>query len=196
MGTAKISIFLARRTGADDEICITPIMNDFKILYFDGVSRSTHFVYASESEVIAYVDDLFNLLVDDLIDPFKSIQFTFPCFPSVLYKVPEFSNDANRSAIKDRLISTLRNWPETVRSLGILNPTPLTRSNAINPNSVSISPLLNAINPNSVSPLLNAINPNSMDDYLFPLAIDRTENRADSPPAAAGMRFPDLDFIV
>jgi hypothetical protein len=43
--------------------------------------------------------------------------------------------------------------------------------------------------------LLNAINPNSMDDYLFPLGIDRTENRADSPPAA-GMRFPDLDFIV
>jgi hypothetical protein len=180
---AKISIFLTRRAGADDEISITPVMDDFKILYFDGIAKSTHFVYASESEVIAYVDDLYNLLVDDVIDPFKSIQFTFPCFPSVLYKVPDFSNQANRAAIRDRLISTLRNWPEAVRSLGLFNPPQ--SSNVINHNTVPISPLFNAINPNAT----NAVN------YLFPIAIDRTENRADSPSEDI-MRFPDLDFII
>ena len=174
---AKISIFLARRIGADDEITITPIINEFKILYLDGVAKTTHFVYASESEVIAYVNDLFDLLANDVLDPFKSIQFTFPCFPSVMYKVPEFSNDANRIAIRDRLISTLRNWPESVRSLGILNPSPLFPTQ-----EAPISPLLNAINPNIIN----------MDNYVFPIGIDRTETRADSDV----IQYPDLDFII
>jgi hypothetical protein len=181
---AKISIFLARRVGADDEISITPIMDDFKIVYYDGFAKSTHFVYASESEVIAYVDDLFNLLIDDVIDPFKSIQFTFPCFPSVLYKVPDFSNEANRYAIKDRLISTLRNWPESLRSLGILNRG---QNNAP----------LNAINPNAVNPPTPLFNPSPFDvnNFLPPLATDRTSVRADAPSENV-MRFPDIDFII
>jgi len=179
---AKISIFLARRIGADDEISITPIMDDFKIVYHDGFAKTTHFVYASESEVIAYVDDLFNLLIDDVIDPFKSIQFTFPCFPSVLYKVPDFSNEANRYAIKDRLISTLRNWPESVRSLGIVAPN---------------GGPLNAINPNAVNPHTPLFNPYPFDlnNLLPPLATDRTSVRADTPTENL-MRFPDLDFII
>ena len=187
---AKISIFLARRIGADDEISITPILDDFKIVYHDGFAKTTHFVYASESEVIAYVDDLFNLLIDDVIDPFKSIQFTFPCFPSVLYKVPDFSNDANRYAIKDRLISTLRNWPESVRSLGILNQVS---------NRAPNSPSLNAANPNAVNPNPNSplfmSNPFDIINFLPPLATDRTSVRADSPSENA-MRFPDIDFII
>jgi hypothetical protein len=109
MSEARISIFLTRYSGDDDKITITSIGEDFKILYVDGICKTSHFVYSTESEVMAYVEDLFKLLADDA-DPFRAIQFSFPCFPSVLYKIPDFS--ANRAAIRDRLISTLRNWPE------------------------------------------------------------------------------------
>lgn len=113
MRPAKINIYLFRSNGPEDEITITPMMNFFKILYHDGLSKSSHFVYANESETIAYVDDIFLLLRDDIVDPFRLVQFTFPCFPSVLYKIAEFNPDM-RQGIRDRLISVLRNWPESI----------------------------------------------------------------------------------
>lgn len=132
MSVARISIFLARRASLnnaerpDDEITITPIADDFKIVYKDGPTKIVHFVYASENEVLAYVDDLFRLLQDDVVDPFKSIQFVFPCFPSVLYNMSDLNNNTIRHAVRDRLLSVIRNWPETLR-------TGLLRSNAIAP---------------------------------------------------------------
>jgi len=113
MRPTKINIYLFRNNGPEDEITITPMMNFFKILYHDGLSKSSHFIYANESETIAYVDDIFLLLRDDIVDPFRLVQFTFPCFPSVLYKIAEFNPDM-RQGIRDRLISVLRNWPESI----------------------------------------------------------------------------------
>ena len=122
MRLAKINVYLFRYSGPEDEISIMPILNYFKIIYHDGISKSTHFFYANESETIAYVDDIFQLLRDDVVDPFKMIQFTFPCFPSVLYKVAEF-NPEMRQGIRDRLISVLRNWPESMTTyMSSINP--------------------------------------------------------------------------
>jgi len=114
MSIAKISIYLAKNRGCDDEITIVQMWHEYKIIYLDGDIKRKHFIYASENEVIAYVDDLFNLLKDDLIDPFKSIQFTFPCFPSVLYTIRDLNKNDLRQGVRDRLISVLRNWPECI----------------------------------------------------------------------------------
>jgi len=112
---SSIFIHLLRNTGKDDVITISPSIDLFKISYLDGVSNVRHFIYANENDCVRYVEDLFYLLVDDT-DPFTKIQFTFPCFPSVIYKVPDFDTDIIRRTIRDRLIATLVNWPEQVRS--------------------------------------------------------------------------------
>ena len=121
MSTAQLEIHLLRKTGHDDIITIHPVMDTFKISYSDkSVNNVAHFVYANEEEVVRYVEDLFYLLVDDH-DGFTHIQFSFPCFPAVLYKIPEFDTIVIRRTIRDRLIATLSNWPEKFRSqqLGI-----------------------------------------------------------------------------
>jgi len=115
MSAVPLEIRLLRKEGSDDIICISPVVNAFKISYTDGVAKSNHFFYANDQEVVRYVEDLFYLLVDD-IDPFTSIQFLFPCFPSVLYKIPDFDMSHIRRTIRDRLVATLYNWPERFRS--------------------------------------------------------------------------------
>lgn len=109
----NITIHLLRESGGDDVINIVPSLDLFKISYRDNGSHSS-FVYAGVEEVVRYVEDLFYLLPDDSA-PFKSIQFTFPCFPQVIYKIQEFDTSVIRRTIRDRLVATLMNWPEKVR---------------------------------------------------------------------------------
>jgi hypothetical protein len=115
MGVAQLEIRLLRNTGDDDIIKISPVVDAFKLSYIDGMTKSHHFFYANHEEIVSYVEDLFYLLVDDS-DPFVKIQFTFPCFPSVMYKIPDFDVSHIRRTIRDRLIATLNNWPENLRS--------------------------------------------------------------------------------
>jgi len=118
---AALEIFLLRSTGNDDKITIIPVLDSFKITYSDcRVNNVVHFFYATEQEVMRYVEDLFYLLTNDS-DPFRSIQFCFPCFPAVLFKISEFNTLPVRKTIQDRLYDTLQNWPEKFRSatLGI-----------------------------------------------------------------------------
>lgn len=114
---SSIEIRLLRRgqlAVLDDVIKITPSIDLFKILYKDGQTGYASFFYATELDCVRYVEDLFYLLVDDT-DPFASIQFSFPCFPSVMYKIPDFDTDVIRRTIRERLVSTLHNWPERFR---------------------------------------------------------------------------------
>ena len=116
MSLAQLQIRLLRNIGSDDVINISPVVDTFKLSYIDGQTNSHHFFYANHEEIVRYVEDLFYLLVDDN-DPFVKIQFTFPCFPSVIYKIPEFDVSHIRRTIRDRLIATLNNWPEKLRSV-------------------------------------------------------------------------------
>ena len=118
MSSVSLEIRLLRKVGNDDVISITPVVDSYKITYNDGHSNSIHFFYANQQEVVRYVEDLFYLLVDD-IDPFTSIQFLFPCFPSVLYRIPDFDKSHIRRTIRDRLVATLQNWPERFRSISM-----------------------------------------------------------------------------
>lgn len=116
--TAPLEIFLVRKNGSDDTIFITPVVDSFKVMYTDTRCKTTHFFYANESEVMRYVEDLFYLLTNDS-DPFHAIQFSFPCFPSVMFKIAEFNTVAVRKTIQDRLYDTLVNWPEKFRSASL-----------------------------------------------------------------------------
>lgn len=104
-------IHLLRTAGQDDVIKISPSLDLFKISYTDGNTNYSSFFYANQEECIRYVEDLFYLLVDDA-EPFSRIQFTFPCFPAVIYKVPEFDTSVIRRTVRERLAATLHNWPE------------------------------------------------------------------------------------
>jgi hypothetical protein len=102
---------LRNNAAADDVIKISPSLDLFKITYSDRSSGHSSFFYTDAAECIRYVEDLFYLLEDDA-DPFAKIQFTFPCFPAVIYNVPEFNTTVIRRTIRERLAATLHNWPE------------------------------------------------------------------------------------
>ena len=111
---ATLNIFLHRKgMGAkhDDVIYISPYMEDFKITYKSKHDKVQHFAYVTRTEMVRYVEDLFYLLSSDT-DPFEYIQFCFPCFPPVMYKVPDFDNTVVRHTVRDRLHSLIHSWPE------------------------------------------------------------------------------------
>jgi len=117
MSIARLEIRLLRKNDAEDDIIsVIPVVDSFKLSYIDGISNIHHFFYANEEEVVNYVEDLFYLLADDN-EPFNYIQFTFPCFPAVIYKIPEFNMSHIRRTIRDRLKAVLNNWPEKFRSI-------------------------------------------------------------------------------
>lgn len=109
--SAPFVIHLLRTVGGDDVIKISPSLDLFKITYTDRNSGYSSFFYANEAECVRYVEDLFYLLEDDA-EPFSRIQFTFPCFPAVIYNVAEFNTTVIRRTIRERLAATLYNWPE------------------------------------------------------------------------------------
>lgn len=106
----------------DDVIIVSPFQEDFKITYKGKHEDVHHFMYVTPSELVRYVEDLFYLLPSDA-DAFEFIQFSFPCFPSVMYKVVDFDsktadygNKVVRHTVRDRLHSLIHSWPERVRS--------------------------------------------------------------------------------
>lgn len=114
--SVPLEIYLLRANGSDDCIEIKPVVDAYKISYTDKrVNNVSHFFYANEHETVTYLEDLFDLLVVDR-DPFTFIQFSFPCFPAVMYSIEELKNLSTRRTIIDRFSSTIRNWPERFRS--------------------------------------------------------------------------------
>ena len=113
---ATFSITLHRKDlGADqdDVITVTPFMEDFKLSYNSKFEKVNHFMYVTPTELVRYVEDLFYLLPTDA-DPFEFIQFSFPCFPSVMYKVSGFDDKVVSHTVRDRIHSLIHSWPEKV----------------------------------------------------------------------------------
>ena len=109
--SAPFVIHLIRSVGQDDVISISPSLDLFKITYTDRNAGYSSFFYANETDCVRYVEDLFYLLGDDA-EPFSRIQFSFPCFPAVIYNVSDFNTTVIRRTIRERLEATLYNWPE------------------------------------------------------------------------------------
>ena len=86
----------------DDRIAIKQKDDSLYQLFFrDGNSKSTPKTYCvplTGEELDTYFTCLFTLLVRDA-DPFEYIQFTIPCFPSVLYSIQDLRQGKIREAL-------------------------------------------------------------------------------------------------
>lgn len=118
-----ISIFLIHSVAGrrDDVIKIRPLMDVFRVTYRSQHQNVNHFVYCNYTQTCLYIDDLIDMMSLD-VEPYESIQFNFPCFPSVLYKIDDVYDLILRRSITDRLRSTLLNWPEAIPA-SLLEPT-------------------------------------------------------------------------
>lgn len=106
-----LSIFLIHSVAGrpDDVIKIRPIMDRYHISFCSPHSNIYHFMYCTEDETFRYVDDLMQMLPVDR-EPYSSLQFNFPCFPSFLFRMADAQD--LRYVIRERLSSVLGNWPE------------------------------------------------------------------------------------
>lgn len=94
---------------SDDKIKIRPIMDLFHVSFI--TSRFTHFMYCTRDEALRYVADLLYLLPADR-DPYRHIQFNFPCYPSLIYQMGDLTNLTINVSIQERLKALFDNWPE------------------------------------------------------------------------------------
>ena len=123
MSIAQFTIQLTRNASHenDDVITIAPTgMGDYRIDFRSKPEGTHHFIYHEGEDVMRYVEDLFYLLPTDAM-PFTHMQFNFPCFPSVIYKMADADTNVVRHTVKDRLRSLLDNWPEKRVRLGLLS---------------------------------------------------------------------------
>jgi hypothetical protein len=95
----------------NDTITIKPIMDRFRINYNSTYYGINHFMYCTDAETFRYVDDLMYLMPSDIYT-YTNVQFNFPCFPPLFYRICDFDNQIVRRTIRDRLVSILLNWPE------------------------------------------------------------------------------------
>lgn len=58
-----------------------------------------------------YVLDLMYLLPLDR-EPYRQIQFNFPCFPTLIYNISDMTNLTINVSIQERLRALFDNWPE------------------------------------------------------------------------------------
>lgn len=105
---SNIQIILQRNENKeeDDCICIVPGNKVYDVYYRDGHStyKKTYQVTLTSSELDIYIDSLFSLLVRDG-EPFQSIQFSIPCFPTVLYDIQDLRKGKLRNAVKQAMVT-------------------------------------------------------------------------------------------
>jgi hypothetical protein len=93
----------------DEVIKIRKCASDKYYLSYKG-KNIDQFTYISQNEVMRYIEDLLILTqADD--DPFLSIQFNLPCFPSVIIKVKDLTCYTVKRTIIDRIESIIKAWP-------------------------------------------------------------------------------------
>jgi hypothetical protein len=73
----------------------------FRLYYHDADFANTdlyHFVLLDAYELDTYINNLFYLLVNDR-QPFHGIQFSIPCFPTILYRIEDLKKNGIRSSL-------------------------------------------------------------------------------------------------
>ena len=100
-----IQIRLTRRNETeetDDRICIKyKDENMYQIFFQDGnmLKKTTFCTVLTGEELDVYMESLFVLLSRDR-DPFRSIEFQIPCFPSLQYTVEDLQRGKIRNTLK------------------------------------------------------------------------------------------------
>ena len=86
----------------------------FCVEYEDRTGSVRNRSYATESEVLDFVESIFTLVpVDD--EPFQCVQMTCPNFPAILLRTCDISKEDIQTAVWRVIRSTLRNWPEDIK---------------------------------------------------------------------------------
>ena len=78
-------------------------------LSYKGQNKD-QFSYIYSTDVLHYIEDLLILIQADN-EPFSSIHFNFPCFPSFIIKVKDLACYTIKRTIIDRIESTIKSWP-------------------------------------------------------------------------------------
>jgi hypothetical protein len=103
--SANIQIRLTRNDNPseDDRIVIKYKDEDIYQLFFrDGgsIHPVTYCTVLTGDELDTYMESLFTLLSRDR-DPFRSIEFQIPCFPTLQYHAEDMSKGKIRKALKN-----------------------------------------------------------------------------------------------
>lgn len=107
------------RNGADstkdDVIFIRPLdTNCFRVRYQDKSSKKLYEFTDTWEEVSAYLAQIFAVLpYDD--DPYKSVQFTLPAYPTILVNIQKLHNDEFMSKMWCMIESVAKGWPLTLK---------------------------------------------------------------------------------
>lgn len=118
---APICIYLIRKgknASRDDVIKINQNLDNPKLLnvkYLDKDSDKNYSFTDTWDNVAQYLENIFLALPLDE-DPFESVQFTLPAYPSLMISVKNLNlDDAFMDTMWDMLKSVVDGWPVSVR---------------------------------------------------------------------------------
>jgi hypothetical protein len=120
---APILIYLTRpdkTSKSDDIIKIRPSEDNerlLNVLYLDKDSKKNYTFDDSWDNVVLYLQRILTVLPYDS-DPFKSVQFTLPAYPSVMIKVEDLEYEEKYLAtVFDMMKSVVNGWPVSNRDM-------------------------------------------------------------------------------
>jgi hypothetical protein len=105
----NIQIRLTRNDNADEDDRIVIRYKDediYQIFFQDGYVKKPYCTVLTGEELDVYVESLFVLLARDN-DPFLSVEFQIPCFPSLQYTPEDLREGKLRGTLK-RIMPLLR----------------------------------------------------------------------------------------
>lgn len=114
---------------SDDLLVVRKIgENTVRVQYTEnfGNSKVSEYIILNYNQYLHYMYRLLNLLtLDD--DPFQSVQFMIPSYPSILFNVSHIQ--AKMNTIFEWLGNTCTNWPRIAKSRPVITiPSPLPES--------------------------------------------------------------------
>jgi hypothetical protein len=118
---APILIYLTRpdkTSKSDDVIKIRPSEENehlLNVLYLDKDSKKNYTFDDSWENIVVYLQRILKVLPYDS-DPFRSVQFTLPAYPSVMIKVDDLEYEKEFIAtLFDMMKSIVYDWPVSTR---------------------------------------------------------------------------------
>lgn len=118
---SPITVILMRKNKKDDVIRITP-QDDceaescnrcYTVTYTDKHSRCKYSFNDSWENVVAYLKQVFELLVVDE-SPYDGLQFNLPAYPSVVISVQKATDYQTMMPIWSMIQSVALGWPATL----------------------------------------------------------------------------------
>ena len=92
-------------TNQDDRIAIRCKEEDYYQVYYKDATLKSQSVFCTilqKEEVEKYMENLMVLMMRDS-DPFESVQISYPCYPTLLFKTEDLQKKSLRSSITEML---------------------------------------------------------------------------------------------